>query len=100
MDLLGGSLSNLQPGVSGFIRRPLGPWSPYCYGGFVSRSPGRSDTTASLGGRGSCGLVGVPGAVNDCCGEAGLEGGLEPSTLGLFPLLGGGGLGLLSVAWR
>jgi hypothetical protein len=54
MGLLGGSLPNLQPGPSGFIRRPLSAWSPCCYVGLVSRFPGRSDTTASRGGaRGS-----------------------------------------------
>jgi hypothetical protein len=52
MGVLGGSLPNLQPGPSGFTRRPLGPWSTCCYVGLVSLPPGRSDTTASLGGRG------------------------------------------------
>ena len=41
MGLLGGSLPNLQPGPSGFIRRPLGRWSPCCYVGLVSLSPGQ-----------------------------------------------------------
>src|SRR6266566_5143178 len=36
---------------------------PCCYVGLVSLLSGRSDTTASLGGRGSCGLVGFPAAL-------------------------------------
>jgi hypothetical protein len=60
---LGGSLPNLQPGLSGFSRRPLSAWSPCCYVGLISLSSASVDTTVSLGGRGSCGLAVFTGAL-------------------------------------
>ena len=57
MGVFWGCLPNLQPEPSGFARRPLGPLRPSCYVGLVPLSPGRSGTTASLGGRGPCGLL-------------------------------------------
>src|SRR5260370_6001246 len=46
----------LQPGLSGFSRRPMSAWSPGSYVGLDSVSSAGFATTVSLGGRGSCGL--------------------------------------------